>query len=146
MASGVDQQRAGPSVPPPAGGAERAQRRRQWLERAQLWALVELFVLTGFAIAQPLLDVTGKSPDMFVFSRAGRGDILQLVIGVTLLPALGIWAGEVLIGLVSEPLRRLVHLAAVTGLLTVIAIQVIKKLTEVRGPVLVVLAAAVGLL
>jgi hypothetical protein len=116
------------------------------LERAQLWALVELFVLTGFAIAQPLLDVTGKSPDMFVFSRAGRGDILQLVVGVTLLPALGIWAGEVLVGLVSEPLRRLVHLAAVTGLLTVIALQVIKKLTEARGPVLVVLATVVGLL
>jgi Sulfatase len=146
VASGLDQQQAGTSVPPPAGGAGRAEWRRRWLERAHLWALVELFVLTGFAIAQPLLDVTGKSPDMFVFSRAGRGDILQLVVGVTLLPALGIWAGEVLVGLVSEPLRRLVHLAAVTGLLTVIAIQVIKKLTEVRGPVLVVLATAVGLL
>jgi hypothetical protein len=120
--------------------------RRQAGQRAHLWALVELFVLTGFAIAQPLLDVTGKSPELFVFSRAGRGDILQLVVGVTLLPALGIWAGEVLLGLVSEPLRRLAHLAAVTGLLTLIAIQVIKKLIEVRGPVLVVLAAAAGLL
>ena len=146
MASGIDQQRAGPPAAEPAGGAERAERRRRWLQRANLWALVELFVLTGFAIAQPLLDVTGKSPDLFVFSRAGRGDILQLVVGVTLLPALGIWAGEVLVGLVSEPLRRLLHLAAVTTLLTLVAIQVIKKLTEVRGPVLVVLAAAVGLL
>jgi hypothetical protein len=123
----------------------RAERRRRWLERAHLWALVELFVLTGFAIAQPLLEVTGKSPDMFVFSRAGRGDILQLLAGVTLLPALGIWAGEVLVGLVSGPLRRLLHLAAVTTLLTLVAIQVLKKLTPVRGPVLVALAAAVGL-
>jgi Sulfatase len=124
VASEIDQQRAGP----------------------HLWALVELFVLSGFAIAQPLLDVTGKSPDLFLFSRAGRGDILQLVAGVTLLPALGIWAGEVLVGLVNEPLRRLLHLAAVTMLLTLVAIQVIKQLTEVRGPVLVALAAAVGLL
>jgi hypothetical protein len=123
----------------------RAERRRRFLERAHLWALVELFVLTGFAIAQPLLDVTGKSPDLFVFSRAGRGDILQLVAAVTLLPALGIWAGEVLVGLVSEPLRRLLHLAAVTMLLTLVAIQVLKKLTPVRGPALVALAAAVGL-
>jgi Sulfatase len=146
VASGIDQQRAGPSVPPPAGAAERAQRRRRLLQRFHPWALVELFVLTGFAIAQPLLDVTGKSPELFVFSRAGRGDILLMVLGVTLLPALGVWAGEVLIGLVSEPLRRLAHLAAVTGLLTVIAIQVIKKLTEARGPVLMLLAAAVGLL
>jgi Sulfatase len=123
----------------------RAERRRRWLERAHLWAMVELFVLTGFAIAQPLLEVTGKSPDLFVFSRAGRGDILQLVAAVTLLPALGIWAGEVLVGLVSEPLRRLLHLAAVTMLLTLVAIQVLKKLTAVRGPALLALAAAVGL-
>jgi hypothetical protein len=113
--------------------------------KARLWALAELFVLTGFAVAQPLLEVTGKSPDMFVFSRAGRGDILQLLAGVTLLPALGIWAGEALVGLVSEPLRRLLHLAAVPMLLTLVAIQVLKKLTPVRGPVLVALAAAVGL-
>jgi hypothetical protein len=129
-----------------SGIDERAERRRRFIERAHLWALVELFVLTGFAIAQPLLEVAGKSPDLFVFRRAGRGDILQLVVGVTLLPALGIWAGEVLVGLVSEPLRRLVHLAAATMLLTLVAIQVVKKLTETRGPVLVVLAAAVGLL
>jgi hypothetical protein len=138
VASDVDQQTE------PQDDA-RAKRRRRWLERAHLWAMVELFVLTGFAIAQPLLDVTGKSPDLFVFSRADRGDILQLVAAVTLLPALGIWAGEVLVGLVSEPLRRLLHLAAVTMLLTVVAIQVLKKLTPVRGPALVALAAAVGL-
>jgi hypothetical protein len=128
-------------------GAEVAGARRQrWLERAQLWTLVELFVLCGFAIAQPLLEVTGKSPDFFLFRRADRLDILVLVLGVTVLPALGIWAVEVLIGLVSEPLRRLAHLAAVTGLATVLAIQVAKKLTDLRGPRLVVLAAAAGVL
>jgi hypothetical protein len=138
VASGVERQ--------PAGADERAERRRRWLQRAHPWALVELFVLTGFAIAQPLLDVTGRSPDLFVFSRAGRGDILQLVLGVTLLPALGAWAGEVLVGLASERLRRLLHLAAVTMLLTLVAIQLLKKASPLRGPLLVVLAAAVGLL
>jgi Sulfatase len=124
-----------------AGGQVRP---RRLTGRAHLWALVELFVLCGFAIAQPLLEVTGRSPDLFVFRRAGRGDILQLVVGVTLLPALAIWAGEVLVGLVGERLRRLLHLVAVTMLLTLIAIQVVKKLTAVRGPALVALAAAVG--
>jgi hypothetical protein len=142
VASEIDEQAAGA----PAAADPAADRRRRVLERAHLWALVELFVLSGFAIAQPLLDVTGKSPDMFVFSRAGRGDILQLVVAVTLLPALGIWAGEVLVGLASESLRRLAHLAAVAGLLTLVAIQVFKKVTPLRGPVLVALAAAAGLL
>jgi hypothetical protein len=150
VANEIDEQPAGAAAAADPAKDRRRHRAlrsaRQAADRAHLWALVELFVLSGFAIAQPLLDVTGKSPDLFVFSRTGRGDILQLVIGVTLLPALAIWAGEVLVGLVSEPMRRLLHLAAVAGLLTLIAIQALKKLTPLRGPVLVVLAAVVGLL
>ena len=59
-------------------------------------------MLSGFAIAQPLLDVTGKSPDFFLFRRADRLDIVALVLGVTLLPALFIWGFEVAVGIVSE--------------------------------------------
>jgi hypothetical protein len=75
-----------------------------------LWALVELFVLCGLTVAQPVLDVTGKSPDFFLFRQAGRLDILLLITVVTVLPGLSIWAFEVLVGLVSEPARRLLHL------------------------------------
>jgi Sulfatase len=153
VASEIDQQRTSPPVAEPAVGAHRAERLRRpsrlagrVAARAHPWALVELFVLSGFAIAQPLLDVVGKSPDFFLFHRADRVDIVLLVVGVTVLPALGIWAGEVLVGLVSEPLRRLVHLTAVTMLLTLLALEVVKKLTPMRGRRLVVLAAAVGLL
>jgi hypothetical protein len=117
-----------------------------WGDRLQLWALVELFVLCGFAIAQPLLEVTGKSPDFFLFRRADRLDIVLLVLGVILLPALGIWALEVVVGLVSATVRRFLHLAAVFGLFTLLAIQVAKKLTDLRGPVLVGIALAVGVL
>ena len=91
-------------------------------------------MLSGFAIAQPLLDVTGKSPDFFLFRRADRLDIVALVLGVILLPALLIWALEVAVGLVSERVRRFLHLAAVFGLFTLLAIQVAKKLTDLRGP------------
>ncbi|HEX3212216.1 MAG TPA: sulfatase-like hydrolase/transferase, partial [Actinomycetota bacterium] len=115
-----------------------------WGDRLQLWALVELFVLSGFAIAQPLLDVTGKSPDFFLFRRADRLDIVLLVLGVTLLPALAIWAVEVAVGLVSGTVRRFLHLAAVFGLFTLLAIQVAKKLTDLRGPMLVVIALVAG--
>jgi hypothetical protein len=103
-------------------------------------------VLSGFAIAQPLLDVTGKSPDFFLFRRADRLDIVLLVAGVTLLPALAIWALEMLVGLVSEPVGRFLHLAALTGLFTVLAVEVAKKLTDLRGPRLVAIAVVGGLL
>jgi hypothetical protein len=55
-------------------------------------------VLCGFAIAQPLLDVTGQSPDFFLFRRADRLDIVALLLGVILLPALLIWGLEVTVG------------------------------------------------
>jgi hypothetical protein len=140
VASDIDEVGASPAAP------EQDDRRRRLLDRLQLWALVELFVLSGFAIAQPLLDVTGKSPDFFLFRRADRLDIVLLVLGVTLLPALGIWALEVAVGLVSQRVRRFLHLAAIFGLFTLLAIQVAKKLTDLRGPALVGVALAAGVL
>jgi hypothetical protein len=50
------------------------------------WALAELFALTGLAIAQPLLDVTGKAPDFFLLHRADRAQILLLVALIVLAP------------------------------------------------------------
>jgi hypothetical protein len=132
----------------PAGAApeESDDGRRRWRDRLHLWALVELFVLSGFAIAQPLLDVTGKSPDFFLFRRADRLDIIALVLGVIVLPAFFIWGFEVAVGLVSETVRRFLHLAAVAGLFALLAIQVAKKLTDLRGPVAVAVALAAGAL
>jgi hypothetical protein len=141
VASDIDEVGTGPAAPAPEDD-----RRRRLGDRLHLWALVELFVLSGFAIAQPLLDVTGKSPDFFLFRRADRLDIVLLVTGVTLLPALGIWALEVAVGVVSETVRRFLHLAAVFGLFTLLAIQVAKKLTDLRGPVLVGIALVAGVL
>ena len=115
-------------------------------DRLHLWALVEVFVLSGFAIAQPLLDVIGKSPDFFLFRRADRLDIVLLVLGVTLLPALVIWGAEVAVGLVSETVRHFLHLAVVTALVTLLTIGVVKQLTELRGPRLVVIGLAGGVL
>ena len=63
-----------------------------------------------------------------------------------LLPALAVWALEVAVGLVSETVRRFLHLAAIGGLFTLLAIEVAKKLTDLRGPLLVAVALAGGLL
>ena len=114
--------------------------------RADLWALAELFALSGLVIAQPVLDVTGRSPDLFLFRRADRLDILLLVVAVTVLPALVVWLVEVLGGLVSATLGRHLHLAAMTGLFTLLAVEVVKKTTDLRGPRLAAVASAGGLL
>ena len=143
QASGSRYRRRRPCAPPastPSGWSLIRSVRGRW----DLWALAELFALTGLAIAQPVLDVTGRSPDMFLFRRADRLDILALVAGLILLPALAIWLLEVLAGLVSGTARRLLHLAAVTGLL-VVAVEVVKATTGLRGPGLAAVAAAAGL-
>ncbi|HWC41362.1 MAG TPA: sulfatase, partial [Actinomycetota bacterium] len=142
MASEIDEAGTAPAGPAPETTQDG--RPRGWLDRLHLWALVELFVLSGFAIAQPLLDVTGKSPDFFLFRRADRLDIVALVLGVLVLPAFFIWGFEVAVGLVSERVRRWLHLAAVAGLFALLAIQVAKKLTDLRGPVVVAAALAAG--
>ena len=116
------------------------------LEASPRWAPAELFALTGLVIAQPVLDITGRSPDMFLFRRADRLDILLLVAAVTVLPALTIWVVEVLAGLVSATLRRHLHLAAITGLFMLLAVEVVKAMTGLRGPRLAAVASAAGLI
>jgi hypothetical protein len=144
VASEIDEAGTAPGAAAPEETGDG--RRPGWLDRLHLWALVELFVLSGFAIAQPLLDVTGKSPDFFLFRRADRLDIVVLVLAVLLLPAFFIWGFEVAVGLVSETVRRFAHLVAIASLFTLLAIQVVKKLTGLRGPVVVAVALAVGVL
>jgi hypothetical protein len=107
-------------------------------------AFVELFVLSGFVVAQPLFDVAGRSPDFFLFRRAGRADILLIVVAAVLGPALLLWAVEALVGVVAPRLRRVAHLAVVAGLLVLLGLEVLKKLTPVRGVPLLLLALACG--
>jgi Sulfatase len=110
------------------------------------WALPELFALTGLAIAQPLLDVTGKAPDFFLYHRAGRDQILAVIALIVLGPAVGGWLCEVIAALVGgERLQRLAHLAALAGLATVLAIESGKKVLPIRGKRLVLASLLVGL-
>src|SRR6266545_4910694 len=127
--------------------------RRGWLgalDKGLLWSLLELFVLTGFVVAQPLLDVTGKAPDFFIFRRADRLDILLLVGIVTVLPALYLWVFELIMRLAGERARHALHLLIVTSLLAILAMEVGKKLLPLRGKrlglVAVVVALALGFL
>ena len=113
--------------------------------RERLWAFFELFALVGFVVAQPTLDVLGKAPDFFLFRRAGRTEILILVLAVTVLPALGLWLAEQVAGLAGERARRLVHLLMVSGLLAVLALEVGKNLTSVRGAGLIAIGVLGGL-
>jgi Sulfatase len=111
----------------------------------ELRRLLELFALCGFVVAQPLFEVAGRSPEFFLYRRAGATDILLLVALAVLGPPLVLWAGEALVGLAGRGLRRAAHLAVVAGLLLLLTVAVAKHLVAVRGVPLLLLGVAGGL-
>jgi arylsulfatase A-like enzyme len=114
--------------------------------RSELWRFLELFALCGFVVVQPVLDVVGGAPDFFIFHGVAGGEVLALVAILALVPPVALWGLGVLAGLVGARARRVAHLVTVAGLLLLLAVQLGKQLTSLRGAVLVVVAvlAAAG--
>lgn len=112
----------------------------------ELWLFLDLFALAGFVVAQPVLEVLGRSPDFLLFRQADARDIVLLAITITLLPALALWAIDLLARLPGRRVQRVVHLTLVAGLLGLLGLEVVKKATPLRGPALAVVGvlAAVG--
>ena len=117
----------------PRPGSVRQRWRTPGMASGSLRRFLELFVLTGFAITQPLLDVTGRAPEFFVYYRAGRADIVLFVVIVTLLPAVALWVVEQAAGVLGRTARQVVHLLFVGSLLTALFIQIGKKVLPDRG-------------
>lgn len=79
-------------------------------------ALLHLFVLSAFAIAQPLFDLLARYPAFFVAHGAGARDIVGFAIVLTLLPPAALALVELGVGLVSAAARRALHLGFVGAL------------------------------
>ena len=118
-------------------------------ERSDPWragrAGVELFALTGLAIAQPVLDVFGRAPDLFIHRSADRFEIVAFAVVVAAVPALVLWSVELLLGLRWPSVRDVAHLVAVALLATLFGLQFLKQQAEVTSSArLVGLAVLVG--
>src|SRR5918999_6274648 len=93
--------------------------------RPPLTAFLELLALTGFAVAQPLLDVFGRAPEQFAFRDASRPVIIAFGFLVALAPAVGLFLVELVVGLIAGArLRTALHLALLGGLGALAVIQV----------------------
>jgi Sulfatase len=136
---------AGSSDPPPAAARGTRWGRLRTLAGRELLAFLDLLALTGFVVAQPLLEVLGKSPDFLLFRQADARDIVALAIAITLLPPLALWALEVVVGVAGRRPRQAAHAVLVAGLLGLLGLEAAKKLTPLRGPVLALAGAAVAL-
>jgi hypothetical protein len=107
-------------------------------------AFVELFALSGLAMAQPLLDIFGRAPHQFVFRGATGTDVLLFGLAAVFAVPVALSVGEAVVGLVSQRLRRAVHLVLLGALVATLAVQALRPLVS-QAP-LFALAALVGLL
>jgi hypothetical protein len=104
-----------------------------------------LAALSAFAVAQPLFDLLGESPDFFAVRGSTRWDIVLFALAVVLVPPAGLIAVEAAAGLVSTQLRRALHLLFVAGLAGVVIVQVLERATDLSSTgALLVLAALLG--
>ena len=114
------------------------------LARGLAMAWLHLAVLWAFAVAQPLFEVLGDSPEFFVARDNTRWDIVVLAFGLTLVPPTALAAIELILSPVP-PARRVAHAGFVAVLLAAIALQVLDRLFGGLAPeVLIALAMAAG--
>jgi hypothetical protein len=125
-------------------GSERPRRRARRWARAEVPYALEILALCGLAIAQPVLDVTGQSPDFFLFYGANRLDVLALVAIVVLVPPLVLWGIGALVGMAGRRARRIAHTATIALLVAALAVQIGKHTLPLRGIPLALLAVAVA--
>ena len=101
-------------------------------------------MLCSFAIGQPLLDVSGRSPETFVFYRVGGLEVLAYALLLLVVPPVVLWLSVTGLTLVSAATGRVAYTSAAAGLIALTVVQAVKKASPLRGPVLVVVAVLVA--
>lgn len=107
-------------------------------------ASLHVFVLVGFAVAQPLFDLLARNAEFFIFQNATSGDIAALVVILSVLLPLGLIGVEGIIGLFSRRLRRWVHGAAVAAGVAATVLPALHPISALPGPLLVAGALLLG--
>ena len=107
--------------------------------RVELGRLAALIGVAGVAIAQPVLDSFGKSPETFVFRDAEGLDLVLFGLAVVLVPPLVVWWVGVFAGMVAPRWRMVVHGASIGAFVGLAAVQV---LSGVVRPLALGLSAA----
>jgi hypothetical protein len=108
-------------------------------------AILHIFVLCSFAIAQPLFDLLSRNAEFFVIRRSEPVDIILLVLILcAVLPASVVLVEELASGF-DQRVRQWVHGGVVACLTAAIALQVLRRLQGVPASVLVIGAILAGI-
>ena len=124
--------------------SDEARKRFEW--RLAMRSFLELLAVTGLAVAQPLLDVFGRSTEAFIIHDAGKADIVAFALTVSLGPALALWAIETAVRAVDPPAGQILHVAFVVVLIGLFVLQALKSADVAEGVLLAVLATIAAVL
>ena len=133
----------GDAAPPRAAGERRGLGPPDGPPSA-LWSLLHLGALCSFALAQPLFDLLGNTPEFFAARGSTSFDIVSFSVLVLVLPPLLLLAVELLLGLADRRLRLGAHLLFCALLVALIVAPPLKKSLGAADWVLVVLPLALG--
>ncbi|MGH2784686.1 MAG: sulfatase-like hydrolase/transferase, partial [Actinomycetota bacterium] len=103
---------------------------------------LSILVAFNFAVAQPILDLTGRFPQFFLARRSPRIDLVLLAFGLAIavpaVIALVVW----LVRLASKRIATALHVLVVGGLTASLAMQLLERMPGLRTAAAPVLATA----
>jgi Sulfatase len=131
---------------PAAPASERSHARRRARRRARTLLLsgAHLFVLSAFALAQPLFDLLSRNAAFFAVRGSTRSDILVFAFGVLLLPPVVLLLVEAVALAARVLVWRAAHLVFVAALSALIVLQVVQRVASNSGVTLLIVAALAG--
>jgi hypothetical protein len=105
---------------------------------------LHLFALSAFAVAQPLFDLLGDTPEFFVVRGSTGWDIVAFALGLVLVPPAVLLALEAVAGLVRPRFQDALHLLFVAGLTALLATQALKRAGDLASTAIFALAIVAG--
>ena len=112
--------------------------------RALAVRALHLVVLWAFAVAQPLFDLLGDTPEFFVVRGSTTLDIVAFGLGLVLVPPLLLVGAETLAGLAHPRAQRAFHLLFVALLVALLAMQALKRVDGAPSALVFAGAALLG--
>lgn len=122
---------------------ERASARRS-ARRAEVGRAAELAALCGFVFVQPVLELFGRSPDVFLFRGATSGTVVAFGLVVAVAPVLMVTALAAATTKLGPRARAGVQVGLIAVLVALFAVVALETVADLPAPVVTACALVAG--
>jgi len=103
------------------------------------------FALSGFAIAQPLLNLLGQNPAFFISHHSQPREIVVFMTVILFVPPMTLWLGTCIAHLISPALGQAVHWLVMGTLTSAVALAPLTTFENAPAPLVAVAALLLGI-